>query len=370
MNTTQGLLSGVVVLIVIGVGAYFLLNAPTPSTSSNPTGTETSTNTNGGSSGTGSNTTTGSIRTPGKPLIATNQNPAVSNSTAVVSGSVTPNGSQTTYWYEYGRTSSLGNSTVPQTIGSGYIAIAAPAYITGLSANTTYYYRLIASNASGTVTGASYTFATNTNPPPQGTAPTVGTDPATAIDRTSAKVVGRVTPGNAATTYWFEYGTNTSLGDTTSILSAGNGTSPQTVSASLSNLQPGTKYYFRLNAQNQFGTVNGAVLSFTTDGPALKAPVTDTTATTNIATSSAKFNGTVNPGGAETTYWFEYGTDSLLGTLLGSTAHTTLGSSGTSKIEVSATISNLSSNTRYYVRLVATNSQGNVRGDIVNFKTK
>ncbi|MDO8623898.1 MAG: fibronectin type III domain-containing protein [bacterium] len=361
MNTNQSLILGIVVLIVLGVGAYFLT---TPDSPSGPNATSTD-------QGGGSTTGTGTDRTPGKPIIATNQNPVVSNSTAIVLGTITPNGSQTTYWYEYGKTSSLGNSTPPQTIGSGYIAISAPTYITGLSASTGYYYRAVASNGWGTVSGTTYTFTTNTAPPPQGSAPTTETTPATNVERTTAKVAGRVTPNGSDATYWFEYGTDTDLGNTSDLLSAGNGASAQTVTVSLSNLQPKTKYYFRMNAQNQYGTVNGAVLTFTTDGPvAAKAPTVDTATATNLATSSAKLNGTVNPNGAATTYWFEYGTDSLLGSLIGSTTHSALAGSGTANIDASAIVTNLSPNTRYYYRLVASNSEGTIRADIVNFKTK
>nr|MBP7804880.1 hypothetical protein [Candidatus Paceibacterota bacterium] len=144
-----------------------------------------------------------------------------------------------------------------------------------------------------------------------------------------------------------------------------------TVSGGLSDLSPLTKYYFRLNAQNQFGTVIGQTLSFTTSGPVSpSAPTANTSAATNVTNNAARLNGRINPGSAETTYWFEYSSDSLLGSLIGSgTARETV-ASGTSNVSVSANISGLQKDSTYYYRLVARNSEGTVRGDIVSFKTK
>lgn len=202
------------------------------------------------------------------PTVETNTSAVVSNSTAVVTGRVTPNGAPTAYWYEYGLSTALGQRTNAQSIGSGFGAIPSPGYITGLSANTTYYIRLSAENSVGTVNGTTYSFKTNTNPPPQGSAPAVGTQAASDVERTTAQLNGRVDANGAQTTYWFEWGDNVNFGRTTPLLSAGDGTVAVAVSASLTGLEPRTRYYFRINAQNQFGTVNGARLNFTTKGPA------------------------------------------------------------------------------------------------------
>ncbi len=308
---------------------------------------------------------------PAAPTVTTDVNTAVSHSTAVVTGKVTPNGAQTSYWYEYGTTTALGGHTASQAIGSGFIAISAPAYITGLSASTFYYYRLVASNGFGTVNGNTLAFTTNNNPPPQGTAPTTHTDAATDASRTTANLNGRVTPNGSDTSFWFEYGETTDLGSTTAFQSAGAGTGSLNVSVSLSGLKPLTKYYFRLNAQNQYGTVNGSILNFTTTGPAAPGvPAVTSKAATSIATSSVTMNGQINPNGADTTYWFEYGTDSLLGNILGNTTQTQVAASNSGNTAVSAGVNGLDSATRYYYRLVASNPYGTVRGSIINFKTR
>ncbi|MDO8742166.1 MAG: fibronectin type III domain-containing protein [bacterium] len=309
--------------------------------------------------------------TASAPIVTTGTLVVASNSSAVMTGKVVPNGSQSTYWYEYGRTSSLGTRTLSQALGSGFVSISAPAFITGLSANTNYSYRLVAQNDFGTIQGVTLSFITNNNPPLIGSAPATRTDAATSILRTSATLSGHVTPNGSDTSYWFEYGFSSALGNMTTFYSAGAGTASVNESVTISNLLPATKYYFRMNAQNQFGTVSGALLSFTTSGPAaMSAPSADTAAATNLASTTATLHGNVNPNGASTSYWFEYDTDSSLGSLLGSTTHKVIVSVAANQTNVSNDLSGLEPNTNYWYRVVAMNSQGTTSGDIVKFKTK
>lgn len=354
----NNIIIGILAAIIIIGGGWFLVSHGGNS------GAATSTPT-----GTGSPTQTGS--TAGAPVVTTGTLVIATNSSAVMTGKIVPNGSQTSYWYEYGTTASLGTRTSPQAIGSGFASISAPAFITGLSANTVYYYRLVAQNGIGSVNGGTISFTTNTNPPTVGNAPTTHTDNASSISRTTANLNGHVTPNSSDTSFWFEYGQSSDLGNTTSFQSAGAGTGSASESVSISDLKPATKYYFRMNAQNQFGTVNGAILSFVTNGPAAPtAPSADTTSATNVNHTSATLNGTVNPNGDSTTYWFEYSNDSLLGSILGSTTHQTVAGSGNNPVNVSADLEGLASDTGYSYRLVTTNSHGTTRGDIVTFHTK
>jgi trimeric autotransporter adhesin len=307
---------------------------------------------------------------PSAPTVNTNSSAVPSSTTVVVTGNVTPNGALTTYWYEYGKTTGLGTRTTTQSVGSGYTSIFAPSYITGLSSNTTYYFRLSAENRFGTVNGATYSFTTNTNPPPQGSAPTTRTIAASNITRTTANLNGQVDPNRAEATYWFEYGETADLGFVTALQSAGSGDASTNVSISVSGLKPLTKYFFRLNAQNQFGTVNGSILNFTTSGPAAPGePSADTKAATNITSSSVTLNASINPNGAETTYWFEYSEDSLLGSVIStSTSSSTI--NGTTTENVSTNVTGLDNNTKYFYRVVAQNQNGTVRGDTMSFTTR
>lgn len=309
--------------------------------------------------------------TPDAPIVQTGTGPAVSSSTAAVSGKVNPNGVSTTYWFEYGEATTLTSRTNAQQIGSGYYLLPAPGYITGLKANTIYYFRLAAKNSFATVYGTTYTFQTNSTPPSTVKAPTVSTNNATGISRMDATLNGGVNPNGSQASYWFEYGKSTSFGNVTTYLETNNGSTTMSVSVALSGLEPLTKYYFRMNAQNQYGTVNGTMLNFTTTGPAVPtAPTVSTTSATNITTSNATLGGRINPNGAETTYWFEYSQDSLLGTLIGGGTSTQILNVGNSNVNVTTNLSSLNNNTKYYYRLIARNSSGIVNGDIMSFRTK
>jgi trimeric autotransporter adhesin len=365
----QNILIGILVILVLLGGGYFLLTMNSGTSGTNATSTttvidNTNTGTNSGTSGsTGNNTAS-------TPSVITDTSVAPTNSTAVVTGKVTPNGAQTTYWYEYGETSALGQTTKTQSIGSGFNPIPSPGYITGLRTDTSYFFRLSAQNAYGTVNGQTYSFKTNNNPPGQGTAPSATTGGSSNITRTSATVSAQVNPHSSPTTYWFEYGNSVNFGQTSSFQSAGDNNASNALSVSLSGLDPQTKYYFRVNAQNQYGTVNGATQSFTTSGPAATAaPSADTTAASRVASTSVTLNGVVKPNGLATSYWFEYSQDSLLGSIIGTvTAQQPVGASASS-LAVSANASSLSRNTKYFYRLVAENSSGTTRGNIVSFTT-
>src|SRR5207302_596193 len=129
--------------------------------------------------------------------------------------------------------------------------------ISGLSPGTTCHYRLVASNSAGTAYGADATVKTLS--PPAAT-----TKPPTNVTSSSAQLNGTVTPNGLSTTWWFEYGTTTAYGSSTSIGSLPAGYTATAVMASLTGLLPSKTYHFRLVATNSLGTVYGADKSFKT----------------------------------------------------------------------------------------------------------
>lgn len=259
MNKT--IIIGILALVLIGGGVIYAVNnnsnvepntdgTTTPNPSPTPTPTPTPN------------------PVPGKPAVTTDTIVSPTASTAIMNGRVNPNGAITSYWFEYGTTSEGNIRTPAQVLGSGYANIPTPAFITGLTSNTKYYFRLVAENSFGKVMGTQYAFQTTlAAAPAQGNAPTTRSIAASGIGRTTANLNGSVNANSSQTSYWFEYGTSANLGYITSFQSASDSSS-RNVSVSLSNLSPATKYFFRLNAQNQYGTVNGAILNFTTNGPA------------------------------------------------------------------------------------------------------
>lgn len=84
----------------------------------------------------------------------------VNGSSATLNAIVNPRGSETTVYLEWGTTTSYGNNTYIQSIGSGMDDVSVSANITGLSINTTYHYRIVATNAYGTSYGNNVSFTT------------------------------------------------------------------------------------------------------------------------------------------------------------------------------------------------------------------
>jgi hypothetical protein len=82
-------------------------------------------------------------------------------SSALVSGTVNPSGSLTAAVFEYGTTTSYGQSAAAQpNPGNGTSAVAVSATLSNLQPNTLYHFRLVASNSAGTDVGADGIFTT------------------------------------------------------------------------------------------------------------------------------------------------------------------------------------------------------------------
>jgi Ca2+-binding RTX toxin-like protein len=202
------------------------------------------------------------------PSVVTEPATVVKGSTATFNGTVDPEGLATTYQFEYGTTTSYG-SKVPvsaKSAGLGASALAVSEAVTGLIPNTTYHYRVFASNEAGQTTGADQTFTTLK-------LPTVSTGSASAVKATTATLNATVNPEGSAATYQFAYGTTTSYGTKVpaSPGSAGAGTSAVAVSEALKGLAANTTYHFRIEATNEAGTVPGKDVTFKTEAPPVGA---------------------------------------------------------------------------------------------------
>ena len=192
-------------------------------------------------------------------------------------------------------------------------------------------------------------------------APTAITGPVSAVGPTSATASGTVNPNGQSTTWHFEYGTSTSYGKRTPSKSAGSGSVNVQVSGVLTGLSPSTTYHYRLAAVNGGGTTRGSDGIFTTPS----APSAVTGSSTSVTVSSATLNGSVDPNGRATTWYFEYGT----GTGYGSRTPVKSAGSGATATGVSAAVSGLRPGRLYHYRLVATSDAGTSRGADRTFST-
>lgn len=211
------------------------------------------------------------------PAVTTGGAQGITGTAAALSGTVDPEGTEATYHFVYinnvgyekavngdpqekanpyaeGETTatfSLPASSSPQPVGP----ILAPDLLPGEK----YHYALVAVNRFELrTTGKDETLTTQPPTPPNAT-----TGTATAITQTTATLTGTLTTNGLQTSYSFEiatepgnYGTPTSIGSTEEVT--------EDVTATLTNLQPDTTYYYRLTATNNDGTTPGAPQAFTT----------------------------------------------------------------------------------------------------------
>lgn len=98
------------------------------------------------------------------PSVTTGSPSSIDQSSATVTGTVTPNGQPTTYYFRYGTTTSYGLQTTPASAGSGKTPVAVHATFYGLSQDATYHYQLVATNSAGTASGADQTLTTTPTP--------------------------------------------------------------------------------------------------------------------------------------------------------------------------------------------------------------
>jgi hypothetical protein len=276
------------------------------------------------------------------PTVTTAAASPVERTTATLNGTIDPGGIASKYHYEYGLDTRYGSSTAPIDAGSGSGAIEAAGPVAGLVPNTTYHYRIVGTNASGSIVGADETLTTAAAPPTVDGSPTF----VTTITPTGARVHATVNPQHSLTTFRIEYGTTTSYGSSTPEVAAevGEQSSDQAVATTLTGLQPATLYHYRVSAENGVeGPQTGADATFITS-PAAPASASEVTA------RKATLSGTIDPHGAATTYHFNYGPT----TAYGARTSEVSGGSGSSEQAVSEHITGLNPGTTYHVQVVAT----------------
>ena len=103
-----------------------------------------------------------------KPLIAAaGYTSKLTESSVDLNAQINPMGFDTTYHFEWGTSTSYGNSVpVPDAdIGSGSSDVPVTQHVSGLSANTTYHWRVVATNSIGTTFGQDHTFIFQTAAP-------------------------------------------------------------------------------------------------------------------------------------------------------------------------------------------------------------
>ncbi len=280
-------------------------------------------------------------------------------------GTVNPNGSATSYQFEYGTSIAYG-SKIPspeESVGPGSIAVSVAKTVTGLLPNTLYHFRLAARHPGGSAVFTSdRTFMTPTPPP---SAPVATVEAPQTIGNVY-HLRGEINPDSLETTYHFEFGTSTSYGTSLPIPDATISAGPSAVAVSqevTTGLQPNTTYHYKIVAHNSEGFGESADEQFTT--PPLKPVVS----TLPVSESTAGFtlHGTVNPNGGTTTYHFDFGVTEAYGQSIPG-SEVSVGS-GTEPVSLSQLVEGLPPGVPYHYRIVAKNAGGATIGEDQFFMT-
>jgi hypothetical protein len=284
----------------------------------------------------------------------------ITGTKATLNASVNPDGLAVSECkFEYGTTTAYGSSkpcegAIPTDSSDHPVAAA----LTGLTSNTTYHFRTVATNANGTNQSGDQSFTTNQ--------PAI-TGEANSVTGSKATLNGVVSPeGEAISECFFEYGIQSSFDKTAPC----EGAIPvdegeHSVTAQLTHLVPnGTVYEFRLVINRPSGINQGNDRSFAT------ADTIVTGASSAVTATSATVEGTLNPEGTlYTECLFEYGPTVAYGsTALCTESPASIGE-GSVPITVHADLSGLTLGTSYHYRLVGVNPDGSAPGADKNFKT-
>jgi PKD repeat protein len=248
--------------------------------------------------------------TAGQPGLTVNPASSVANKSATLSGTVDPNGDATTYVFHYDTSShascsGYAGSSSGGSVGAGNSAVPVSDPISNLTPNTTYYFRLSATNTYGTPCSAEGTFTTQDAP-----TPTAGA--ATAVKSQSATLSGSIDPNGASlSSAVFKYCTgcaNASGG--ASVSATLSGTDPVSATANLTGLASGATFHYTLCATNTWGTrCDAADHTFTTDTPPTAVLTADKTTGPVPLTVNFDGSGSSDPdsGDAVVSYTFDFG---------------------------------------------------------------
>ncbi len=279
---------------------------------------------------------------------------SITSSEAILNGSLDTNALPATACFEWGTSTNYGARTPSQVLTTNSSGALFGSPLAGLLPGTTYHYRFVLTNASGVFAGGDESFVTID-------VPKVTPQSASGITSSKATLNTSVNPSRGTTWVIFGYGLSQTYGSVTAATNIGNGSTSIQVGQGISGLLAGRVYHFRVVATNSAGVAYGADQTFLTT----TEPTVTTMAASQVGTTTANLNATVNANGLNTTVTFEYGAT----TAYGSASFVTNIGNATNALSVGLPVSGLTAATLYHYRVVATNSAGPSLGGDVSFQT-
>lgn len=307
------------------------------------------------------------------PRVYTSVSGSVSATSVTVVGTAAPGSSGSVrVWFEWGTSPSLSGYSSTQSENYN-TAVNFTETLTGLSPDTTYYYRAVAEGDGQTVKGDTRSFVTLAGT--EGTTIKVTTNEPTNVGATSAVLNGEVDPkGDGGVVRWFQWGEGTSLDNSTTQERVGLG--DQKFSYTLSGLKVNQLYSYRAIAENSQGVrYFGALRSFVAGGGSATPPisqvptalrVTTLTAGTTTKTDTILRGQAQSPESVATNGWFEWGTSAT--DLNNKTTRKSVGSGAF--LTFSEPITGLLEGTAYFYRAVAENKYGVEAGQTFVVRTE
>jgi uncharacterized protein (TIGR02145 family) len=290
-----------------------------------------------------------------KPSVVTQSATKVTTNSTTLNGLVNANDLNTTVTFEYGTSDTYGSTLVAlQSPVTGHTQVNVSVDLSGLTPGTQYHFRVKSVNSLGTVSGSDLIFTT------LGKVPVVNTMAASDILASTATLKGSVNANFLSTSVSFEYGTTIDYGSINAIQSPVTGDTVISVSSHISGLNEGTLYHYRIVATNSLGKVNGSDMTFKTIN------YTSTQPASNVTTTSAVLNGTINASITFSNVTFEYGITTGYGNVIPAITNPV---TGATCFKVNASVIGLSDGTIYHFRLVAVHSSGTIYGDDFTFET-
>jgi hypothetical protein len=282
---------------------------------------------------------------------------------ATLNGSFTGNGDHTEFFFEYGHGPAgvYTATTATQDAGSpsGVTQLSFP--LPGLELETTYHFRVVAVNGTGTSKGFDQSFTT----PPAVAG--VTTEPASEIGQQTITLNGKFIGDGHDTKFFFQYGPTKEYGMLSSEdpFDAGITVGPTPISNKISIYYGYTTYHYRVVAENQFGKTYGKDMTFTTE-PAPLPGITETSIE-DITPTSAHVTAMVAPNRWNASWLFQWGETAAYGSLT-ENEPVLLGES-TEFQPIEADITGLEPESIYHFRAVAFNFTGVTNGPDQVFRT-
>ncbi len=84
----------------------------------------------------------------------------IGSSSVTLNAEIDPNGSSTSYYWEYGPSAAYGSKTPEVSLGEGHSALPVPVHVEGLAASGEYHFRVVTVSVAGTERGTDTTFHT------------------------------------------------------------------------------------------------------------------------------------------------------------------------------------------------------------------